>query len=257
MTDLNKDQAKIVSSIPLMESTTLNTPTDRMRGDPVNTNTDTIMATSSIDPSMFADPEEISSTTAEAGTDVESLRDSLDNISNVSVAGSVASFDTSLSSFKDNNDLESNRREGDVESNLVMDNSLEISIMDEDAIDLSEMDTEENMDSFTDMEENLDPVVESGNMDPEIEMEDEVSIPPAPALSPEEIEQAKKCQMCKTADWKYTCPRCLTHTCSLACVQQHKSEADCSGIRDKTAYVPMRQYNESNMMSGRLPFFLL
>lgn len=100
---------------------------------------------------------------------------------------------------------------------------------------------------------NMDPEIESSDMDPDIEMEQEMSIP-RPLLSPQEIEQAKKCQLCKTVDWKYTCPRCLTHTCSLGCVKRHKSEAACSGIRDKTSYVPMRQYNESNMMSGKKQF---
>ncbi|KAI9334802.1 hypothetical protein BD770DRAFT_292176, partial [Pilaira anomala] len=59
----------------------------------------------------------------------------------------------------------------------------------------------------------------------------------------------KLCHICKVADWRYTCPRCHTHTCSLTCVKQHKLETSCSGIRDKTSYVPLRNYNESNMMS--------
>jgi hypothetical protein len=35
---------------------------------------------------------------------------------------------------------------------------------------------------------------------------------------------------------KYTCPRCGIHTCSLPCIKRHKSWAQCSGIRDPTAY---------------------
>ncbi|CAO3635916.1 unnamed protein product [Mucor hiemalis] len=60
---------------------------------------------------------------------------------------------------------------------------------------------------------------------------------------------AKLCQTCQLVDWKYTCPRCLAHSCSMLCVIKHKQEANCSGIRDKTSYVPLREYNESHMMS--------
>ncbi|KAI8047319.1 hypothetical protein BDF21DRAFT_303251, partial [Thamnidium elegans] len=59
----------------------------------------------------------------------------------------------------------------------------------------------------------------------------------------------KLCHLCKKNDWKYTCPRCLVHSCCMTCVKQHKLDTECSGIRDKTSYVPLREYNESNMMS--------
>lgn len=117
--------------------------------------------------------------------------------------------------------------------------------------------------SSANVESSIDPVIESHmdpeierSMDPMIEIEQEISIP-RPVLSPEEIQQAKLCQVCKTADWKYTCPRCLTHTCSLTCAKHHKFEATCSGIRDKTSYVPLRQYNESNMMSGKIRYMCI
>lgn len=37
---------------------------------------------------------------------------------------------------------------------------------------------------------------------------------------------------------KYRCPRCSTRTCSLPCTKRHKKWAQCSGIRDPTAYLP-------------------
>ena len=39
---------------------------------------------------------------------------------------------------------------------------------------------------------------------------------------------------------KYRCPACSTRTCSLDCVQRHKSRG-CSGKRDPTAYVKKNQ----------------
>ncbi|KAI8637559.1 hypothetical protein BD408DRAFT_313124, partial [Parasitella parasitica] len=59
----------------------------------------------------------------------------------------------------------------------------------------------------------------------------------------------KLCQICQEKDWIYTCPSCLTHSCSLKCVKQHKQRDSCSGQRDKTAYVPLQKYTESHMMS--------
>ncbi|KIW34171.1 uncharacterized protein PV07_00966 [Cladophialophora immunda] len=44
------------------------------------------------------------------------------------------------------------------------------------------------------------------------------------------------CAICHVNPIKYTCPRCGIHTCSLPCVKRHKSWAQCSGIRDPTAY---------------------
>ncbi|CEG75951.1 hypothetical protein RMATCC62417_10917 [Rhizopus microsporus] len=60
---------------------------------------------------------------------------------------------------------------------------------------------------------------------------------------------SKECEICHAADWKYTCPRCLIHTCSVPCVKKHKLDTQCSGERDKTAYVPLKSYNESTMMN--------
>jgi hypothetical protein len=59
------------------------------------------------------------------------------------------------------------------------------------------------------------------------------------------------CQVCQLTASKYTCPRCSIQTCSLACVKKHKQDTDCSGVRDKTSYVPLKSYNEANMMSGK------
>ncbi|KIW99886.1 uncharacterized protein Z518_10814 [Rhinocladiella mackenziei CBS 650.93] len=44
------------------------------------------------------------------------------------------------------------------------------------------------------------------------------------------------CAICHANSIKYTCPRCGIHTCSLPCVRRHKTWAQCSGIRNPTAY---------------------
>lgn len=99
-------------------------------------------------------------------------------------------------------------------------------------------------------ETNIDPTIEIDQIDPEIvQVEQDQPAQPPKVLTAEEMRIAKLCQTCQKDDWKYTCPRCLVHSCSLTCVLQHKKEANCSGIRDKTSYVPLREYNESHMMS--------
>src|SRR4051812_8193599 len=46
------------------------------------------------------------------------------------------------------------------------------------------------------------------------------------------------CRICNIHVAKYTCPRCLSQTCSLPCSRRHKLWASCSGVRDPTVYKP-------------------
>ena len=41
---------------------------------------------------------------------------------------------------------------------------------------------------------------------------------------------------------------------SLRCVKQHKVTKKCSGVRDKTAYVSIKNFNESHLLSGKFCF---
>ncbi|XP_060603820.1 box C/D snoRNA protein 1-like [Ruditapes philippinarum] len=59
----------------------------------------------------------------------------------------------------------------------------------------------------------------------------------------------KRCQVCSEAEAKYRCPRCNTETCCLECVKQHKVNTDCSGQRDKTAYVKLSDFNDRNLLN--------
>ncbi|XP_016298814.1 box C/D snoRNA protein 1 isoform X2 [Sinocyclocheilus anshuiensis] len=57
------------------------------------------------------------------------------------------------------------------------------------------------------------------------------------------------CDICETKEAKYRCPSCMRHTCSLACVKQHKILSGCCGVRDKTAFVPLAELNEISLLS--------
>ncbi|KAL1955451.1 hypothetical protein VTO42DRAFT_8545 [Malbranchea cinnamomea] len=52
-----------------------------------------------------------------------------------------------------------------------------------------------------------------------------------------ELPLSELCTICHLTVPKYTCPRCYARTCSLPCAQKHKRWAQCSGVRDPTAYV--------------------
>ncbi|KAK8821336.1 hypothetical protein WA538_005962 [Blastocystis sp. DL] len=51
--------------------------------------------------------------------------------------------------------------------------------------------------------------------------------------------------MCHQHPSKYTCPGCNKRTCSLACVRDHKRIDHCTGVRDRTKFVPISEYNDA------------
>lgn len=57
------------------------------------------------------------------------------------------------------------------------------------------------------------------------------------------------CGVCGSEEAKYRCPACLGHSCSLQCVKKHKEDLGCSGIRNKTAFVPVSQFDEMALLS--------
>ncbi|XP_053326333.1 box C/D snoRNA protein 1 [Spea bombifrons] len=58
-----------------------------------------------------------------------------------------------------------------------------------------------------------------------------------------------RCEICGGEEAKYRCPGCLKYSCSLPCVKKHKTDAGCSGVRDKTMFVPLNKFNEINLLS--------
>lgn len=57
------------------------------------------------------------------------------------------------------------------------------------------------------------------------------------------------CGVCGSEEAKYRCPACLTHSCSLPCVKKHKDVSGCSGVRNKTAFVTLSQFDEMALLS--------
>ena len=57
------------------------------------------------------------------------------------------------------------------------------------------------------------------------------------------------CQICKEQISIYRCPACFTRTCSLNCCLKHKEDANCSGKRDRTAFVPLNKFSDSTLAS--------
>ncbi|XP_058462815.1 box C/D snoRNA protein 1 [Malaya genurostris] len=58
-----------------------------------------------------------------------------------------------------------------------------------------------------------------------------------------------KCEICNAVQAKYTCPKCEVKSCCLKCINIHKKELNCDGIRDRTKYIPFKQMTRMDMMS--------
>jgi len=57
------------------------------------------------------------------------------------------------------------------------------------------------------------------------------------------------CEQCDKGEAKYTCPQCEMKTCCLNCVNQHKKERSCFGVRVKTAYIPKTEFTDLDLLS--------
>lgn len=62
------------------------------------------------------------------------------------------------------------------------------------------------------------------------------------------------CEQCSEVEAKYTCPQCEIKTCCLNCVNQHKKENSCSGVRVKTAYKSKADFTDLDLLSGKVPY---
>ena len=58
------------------------------------------------------------------------------------------------------------------------------------------------------------------------------------------------CEVCNTNKAKYTCPKCEVRTCGIECVNIHKKELDCNGIRDRTKFIQMNNFTDLDLLSG-------
>ncbi|KAF7660021.1 hypothetical protein LDENG_00290060 [Lucifuga dentata] len=57
------------------------------------------------------------------------------------------------------------------------------------------------------------------------------------------------CGACGSEEAKYRCPVCLTQSCSLPCVKKHKEDSGCTGVRNKTAFMALSQFDEMALLS--------
>ena len=62
-------------------------------------------------------------------------------------------------------------------------------------------------------------------------------------------EKIENCEVCGGNKAKYTCPKCEVRTCCLQCVNIHKKELECDGIRDKTKFIPLKSFTDLDVLS--------
>ena len=58
-----------------------------------------------------------------------------------------------------------------------------------------------------------------------------------------------ECQICEKCESKYTCPGCSVKYCSLDCFKNHKSTSGCTGKRDVTKYLDVKDFNDNHLKS--------
>nr|CCA25433.1 conserved hypothetical protein [Albugo laibachii Nc14] len=63
-----------------------------------------------------------------------------------------------------------------------------------------------------------------------------------------------ECAICKLTAAKYRCPRCERATCGLNCCRQHKKKFECDGKRDRTKFINLKSFGDSDLTSDY--FFL-
>ncbi|KAK4883437.1 hypothetical protein RN001_006756 [Aquatica leii] len=68
---------------------------------------------------------------------------------------------------------------------------------------------------------------------------------PAPGTS----SKLGSCEVCARNEAKYTCPRCEVKTCCLQCTKIHKLELECSGVRDRTKFIPINKFTNMDLSS--------
>lgn len=57
------------------------------------------------------------------------------------------------------------------------------------------------------------------------------------------------CEVCGSVKAKYTCPKCEVKSCSLTCVNRHKEELFCDGIRNTAKFVHRNQFTDLDLLS--------
>ncbi|XP_047534034.1 box C/D snoRNA protein 1 [Vanessa atalanta] len=63
------------------------------------------------------------------------------------------------------------------------------------------------------------------------------------------ISRLGDCEVCGSNQALYTCPKCEVKTCCLDCVRIHKKELKCNGIRDRTKFIRIKDFNDTDLLS--------
>ncbi|XP_035430430.2 box C/D snoRNA protein 1 [Spodoptera frugiperda] len=64
-----------------------------------------------------------------------------------------------------------------------------------------------------------------------------------------EVNRLGDCEVCGKNQAKYTCPKCEVKTCCLECVRIHKKELECDGIRDRTKFIRIKDFTDTDLLS--------
>lgn len=64
-----------------------------------------------------------------------------------------------------------------------------------------------------------------------------------------EISRLGYCEVCGSNKALYTCPKCEVKTCCLNCVRIHKKELQCDGIRDRTKFIRVKDFTDTDLLS--------
>lgn len=59
------------------------------------------------------------------------------------------------------------------------------------------------------------------------------------------------CEVCAKNSAIYCCPECEVKTCSLPCVNIHKKELECNGIRNRVKFKPLTTFTNMDLQNGR------
>lgn len=57
--------------------------------------------------------------------------------------------------------------------------------------------------------------------------------------------QTEFCQTCRNAVAHYKCPGCQLRNCSIACINRHKTERNCSGKRPLATRIPINEFSDA------------
>lgn len=95
------------------------------------------------------------------------------------------------------------------------------------------------------------------SLDTITEMEDVANEQRAESSPEDEFDESpirRKCKECKQNEAIYQCPGCDVRTCSVECVKSHKRRTNCTGKRNRAAFLPLCRMTDSTLRSD---YFLL